>query len=153
MSKHSAPPVQQIKAATRSCRVDKRMRPLENYRVKCMSMGFLMNVSSHSSCKSNDDKITYNQLAWCNLVMQICMFCNHLICFIMWQEESAATWRGPMVMSALESFITAVDWGPLDVLVIDMPPGTGKHCLYVYSICLLILSKVDLNNDCCVCTL
>ena len=35
-------------------------------------------------------------------------------------------WRGPMVMSALESFMTKVAWAPLDVLVIDMPPGTGE---------------------------
>ena len=45
------------------------------------------------------------------------------------QEDVAATWRGPMVMSALESFIKGVDWGKLDVLVIDMPPGTGKKAL------------------------
>ena len=42
------------------------------------------------------------------------------------QENTAATWRGPMVMSALESFIKGVEWGTLDVLVIDMPPGTGE---------------------------
>ena len=34
-----------------------------------------------------------------------------------------------MVMSALESFIKGVDWGKLDVLVIDMPPGTGDKLL------------------------
>ena len=42
------------------------------------------------------------------------------------QEDAAATWRGPMVMSALETFITGVDWGATDVLVVDMPPGTGN---------------------------
>lgn len=40
-------------------------------------------------------------------------------------EEAAAVWRGPMVMSALDTFITKVNWGELDCLVIDMPPGTG----------------------------
>jgi ATP-binding protein involved in chromosome partitioning len=40
-------------------------------------------------------------------------------------EKSAVVWRGPMASSAIRQFVTDVDWGELDYLVIDMPPGTG----------------------------
>jgi ATP-binding protein involved in chromosome partitioning len=40
-------------------------------------------------------------------------------------EKSAVVWRGPMASSAIRQFVTDVDWGSLDYLVIDMPPGTG----------------------------
>ena len=47
------------------------------------------------------------------------------------KDDSAAVWRGPMVMSAIDTFIKKVNWGSLDVLVIDMPPGTGDVQLSV----------------------
>ena len=59
------------------------LTPLENYGVKCMSMGFLV------------------------------------------AEDTPMIWRGPMVMSAIQQMLRDVDWGELDVLVVDMPPGTG----------------------------
>jgi ATP-binding protein involved in chromosome partitioning len=61
----------------------KILRPMENYGLKVMSMGFLV------------------------------------------EEETPMIWRGPMVMSALTQMLREVEWGPLDVLVVDMPPGTG----------------------------
>ncbi|PVE54229.1 iron-sulfur cluster carrier protein ApbC [Rhizobium rhizogenes] len=57
--------------------------PMENYGLKVMSMGFLVD------------------------------------------EEAAMIWRGPMVQSALMQMLREVVWGELDVLVLDMPPGTG----------------------------
>ncbi|TIX91869.1 Mrp/NBP35 family ATP-binding protein [Rhizobium sp. P44RR-XXIV] len=57
--------------------------PMENYGLKVMSMGFLV------------------------------------------EEETAMIWRGPMVQSALLQMLREVAWGELDVLVVDMPPGTG----------------------------
>ncbi len=59
------------------------LSPMENYGLKCMSMGFLV------------------------------------------PEDTPMIWRGPMVMSALEQMLRDVSWGELDVLVVDLPPGTG----------------------------
>ncbi len=61
----------------------KILRPMENYGVKCMSMGFLV------------------------------------------AEDTPMIWRGPMVQSALQQMLRDVEWGELDILVVDMPPGTG----------------------------
>jgi ATP-binding protein involved in chromosome partitioning len=59
------------------------LQPMENYGVKCMSMGFLV------------------------------------------PEDTPMIWRGPMVMSAIQQMLRDVAWGELDVLIVDMPPGTG----------------------------
>ncbi|MFD0916103.1 P-loop NTPase [Pseudahrensia aquimaris] len=40
-------------------------------------------------------------------------------------EDSPMIWRGPMVISALTQLMREVEWAPLDVLIVDMPPGTG----------------------------
>lgn len=61
----------------------KKLRPLEAFGIKAMSIGLLV------------------------------------------EESAAMIWRGPMATSALMQMMTDVAWGPLDVLVLDMPPGTG----------------------------
>jgi len=43
----------------------------------------------------------------------------------MLEEDSPVIWRGPMLMKALEQFLHGTNWGELDYLVIDLPPGTG----------------------------
>jgi ATP-binding protein involved in chromosome partitioning len=61
----------------------RRLLPMENYGVKCMSMGFMI------------------------------------------AEDTPMIWRGPMVMSALQQMLRDVEWGELDIMIVDMPPGTG----------------------------
>ncbi len=46
-------------------------------------------------------------------------------------EEAPVIWRGPMVTSALMQMVREVEWGELDILVIDMPPGTGDTQLTI----------------------
>jgi len=44
---------------------------------------------------------------------------------LMTAEDEAVVWRGPMLMGALQQMITQVQWGALDILLVDLPPGTG----------------------------
>ncbi len=50
---------------------------------------------------------------------------------MMVDAETAMVWRGPMVMSAITQMLSDVDWGVLDVLIVDMPPGTGDAQLAI----------------------
>lgn len=54
-------------------------------------------------------------------------------------EDAAVIWRGPMVMKAVEQLLTDVDWGDLDYMIIDLPPGTGD-------VQLTLVQKVPLSG-------
>jgi ATP-binding protein involved in chromosome partitioning len=51
--------------------------------------------------------------------------CKMLGMGVMADPDKAVAWRGPMVAGAMVQMATVADWGPLDVLVVDLPPGTG----------------------------
>ncbi len=55
--------------------------------------------------------------------------------FLLPEEDSPVIWRGPLKMSVIRQFLSHVEWGELDYLIIDSPPGTGDEPL---SICQLI---------------
>lgn len=51
--------------------------------------------------------------------------------FLLPTKDTPVMWRGPMKMTAIRQFIEDVEWGDLDYLVIDMPPGTGDEALSI----------------------
>lgn len=51
--------------------------------------------------------------------------------FLLPDKESPVCWRGPVKMTAIRQFIEDVNWGDLDYLVVDMPPGTGDEALSI----------------------
>jgi len=57
------------------------------------------------------------------------------VAFLLPEQDSAVIWRGPLKMHIIEQFLRDVNWGELDYLVVDAPPGTGDEPL---SICQLV---------------
>jgi Mrp family chromosome partitioning ATPase len=51
--------------------------------------------------------------------------------FLLPDKDSEVMWRGPVKMGAIKQFIEDVEWGSLDYLVVDMPPGTGDEALSI----------------------
>lgn len=54
--------------------------------------------------------------------------------FLLPDRDTPIIWRGPMKMTAIRQFLDDVNWGPLDFLVVDLPPGTGDEALTIAQI-------------------
>jgi hypothetical protein len=67
-------------------------------------------------------------------------------------ENAPVVWRGPMVMKAIQQLLHEVEWGGLDVLVLDLPPGTGDTQLTITQqvildgACLRDITSASTNN-------
>jgi ATP-binding protein involved in chromosome partitioning len=59
--------------------------------------------------------------------------------FLLPSKNSSVIWRGPMKMNAIRQFLSGVEWGELDYMVVDLPPGTGDEPLSVVQ----LMKKVD----------
>ncbi|MHA1614378.1 MAG: Mrp/NBP35 family ATP-binding protein, partial [Candidatus Thorarchaeota archaeon] len=51
--------------------------------------------------------------------------------FLLQKDDDAVAWRGPLVAKAISQFLANVRWGDLDILIVDLPPGTGDEILSI----------------------
>jgi ATP-binding protein involved in chromosome partitioning len=59
--------------------------------------------------------------------------------FLLPSKDASIIWRGPLKMNAIRQFLSGVEWGELDYMVVDLPPGTGDEPLSVVQ----LMKKVD----------
>lgn len=59
--------------------------------------------------------------------------------FLLPTEDAPVIWRGPLKMGAIQQFLADVEWGPLEFLLVDLPPGTGDESLSI----LQLLPEID----------
>nr|XP_011733123.1 iron-sulfur protein NUBPL isoform X3 [Macaca nemestrina] len=87
-------------------------------------------VPKMMNLKGNPELSQRAMLIFCIIPVSVYVLPNMSMGFLV-EENEPVVWRGLMVMSAIEKLLRQVDWGQLDYLVVDMPPGTGDVQLSV----------------------
>ena len=101
---------------------------------KDMRVG-LLDIDIHGPCIPNMLGLEGMPLVGDGKKIQPVAYSNNLkvvsMGFLIGNKESPVIWRGPLKMKAIQQFLEDVDWGELDFLIIDSPPGTGDEPLSI----------------------